>query len=131
MVRRVVEAVLASAASPVLVVTEHVGEPVLGEPILLDEIGISHLSFSVPDLDGLTKRLLAAGVIVSYHDPLVPRVTLDGGRVLESTAPDAVGADIVIVHTLHRFLDLSWLPEGQLVLDATYRLGDRVNRVTL
>ena len=49
-------------ASPVLVVTEHVGEAVLGEPILLDEIGISHLSFSVPDLDALTKELLAAGV---------------------------------------------------------------------
>lgn len=49
-------------ASPILVVTEHVGEPVLGEPIMLDEIGISHLSFSVPDLDSLTQRLLAAGV---------------------------------------------------------------------
>lgn len=49
-------------ASPVLVVTEHVGEAVLGAPILLDEIGISHLSFSVPDLDALTKELLAAGV---------------------------------------------------------------------
>ena len=49
-------------ASPVLVVTEHVGEPVLGAPIMLDEIGISHLSFSVPDLDRVTRRLLAAGV---------------------------------------------------------------------
>jgi catechol 2,3-dioxygenase-like lactoylglutathione lyase family enzyme len=48
--------------APVLVVTEHPGETVSGEPIMLDQIGISHVSFTVPDVQALTTRLLAQGV---------------------------------------------------------------------
>jgi glyoxylase I family protein len=46
---------------PVLVITEHPGETVGGAPIMLDQVGISHLSFTVPSVDDLTKRLLAQG----------------------------------------------------------------------
>jgi len=49
------------AAAPCLVVTEHPGEAVAGDPIMLDQVGISHLSFTVPSVEELTKRLLAQG----------------------------------------------------------------------
>ena len=51
-----------SGAAPVLVVTEHPGDPISGEPIMLDQVGISHMSFTVPDVQALTTRLLAQGV---------------------------------------------------------------------
>jgi catechol 2,3-dioxygenase-like lactoylglutathione lyase family enzyme len=46
---------------PFLVLTEHPGETVSGAPILLDQVGISHISFTVPNVETLTQRLLAAG----------------------------------------------------------------------
>lgn len=48
-------------AAPVLVFTEHPGETVSGEAIMLDQVGISHVSFTVPDVQALTTRLLAQG----------------------------------------------------------------------
>ena len=48
-------------ARPQLVITEHPGEPSDGEPIKLDQIGISHLSFTVPSVAQLTEELLAKG----------------------------------------------------------------------
>jgi glyoxylase I family protein len=46
---------------PILVITEHPGDAVSGEPIMLDQVGISHLSFTVGDVEELTTRLLAQG----------------------------------------------------------------------
>jgi catechol 2,3-dioxygenase-like lactoylglutathione lyase family enzyme len=37
-------------ARPQIVMTEHPGEPPDGEPIKLDQIGISHVSFTVPSV---------------------------------------------------------------------------------
>ena len=34
---------------------------VSGTPIMLDQIGISHVSFTVPNVDEVTQRLLAQG----------------------------------------------------------------------
>jgi catechol 2,3-dioxygenase-like lactoylglutathione lyase family enzyme len=51
----------AGATTPFLVLTEHPGDAISGEPIMLDQIGISHMSFTVPNVDELTKRLLAHG----------------------------------------------------------------------
>ena len=51
-----------SAAAPILVVTEHPGDPLSGAPIMLDQLGISHVSFTVPDVETLTARLLEHGV---------------------------------------------------------------------
>jgi catechol 2,3-dioxygenase-like lactoylglutathione lyase family enzyme len=50
-------------ARPQLVITEHPGEAPDGEAIKLDQIGISHLSFTVPSVPELTQQLLAKG----YH----------------------------------------------------------------
>jgi catechol 2,3-dioxygenase-like lactoylglutathione lyase family enzyme len=50
-------------ARPQLVMTEHPGEPPDGEPIKLGQIGISHVSFTVPSVARLTQQLLAKG----YH----------------------------------------------------------------
>ena len=47
--------------APFLVITEHPGDPLSGEPIMLDQIGISHVSFTVPDVEEVTKRLLTLG----------------------------------------------------------------------
>ncbi|MGE3540847.1 MAG: VOC family protein [Candidatus Tectimicrobiota bacterium] len=47
---------------PFLVLTEHPGETVTGTPIMLDQVGISHISFTVPNVGALTQRLLAQGV---------------------------------------------------------------------
>jgi glyoxylase I family protein len=51
----------AESSIPVLVITEHPGDAVGGAPIMLDQVGISHLSFTVASVDELTKRLLARG----------------------------------------------------------------------
>lgn len=48
--------------APFLVLTEHPGDAVSGEPIMLDQVGISHLSFTVPSVEAVTTRLLAQGV---------------------------------------------------------------------
>ncbi len=48
-------------ARPQLVMTEHPGEPPDGEPIKLDQIGISHVSFTVPSVAQLTQQLRAKG----------------------------------------------------------------------
>ena len=47
--------------APFLVLTEHPGDTVSGEPIMLDQVGISHLSFTVPSVEAVTARLLAQG----------------------------------------------------------------------
>ena len=44
-------------SAPYLVMTCHPGDDPDGEPIKLDQVGISHLSFSVNDLKGLVKHL--------------------------------------------------------------------------
>ena len=48
--------------APHIVMTEHPGDPPGGEPIVLDQVGISHLSFTVPNVAELTQDLLAKGV---------------------------------------------------------------------
>lgn len=60
--RRVVHLRYGDAQSvPFLVLTEHPGDTVSGTPIMLDQVGISHVSFTVPDVEAVTKRLLAHG----------------------------------------------------------------------
>lgn len=60
--RRVVHLRYGEAQSvPFLVLTEHPGETVSGAPIMLDQVGISHVSFTVPNVEEVTRRLLAQG----------------------------------------------------------------------
>jgi UDP-N-acetyl-D-glucosamine dehydrogenase len=73
--------------------------------------------------------LLAAGAQVRYHDPRVPELVTEGGTKLASVTPEP--ADLVIAHTPHQGLDLGWLREDQLLLDATYRFSGPSRRVAL
>jgi lactoylglutathione lyase len=61
--RRVVHLRYGEAQSvPFLVLTQHPGDTVSGTPIMLDQVGISHVSFTVPSVEALTQRLLTQGV---------------------------------------------------------------------
>lgn len=71
----------------------------------------------------IAEGLLAAGAIVVYHDPLIASMRLPGGHELTSVADAALfDADLVIVHTLHRVMDRSWIESARLILDTTYSL---------
>ena len=48
--------------TPSLVLTCHPGDEPDGEPIKLDQVGISHVSFTVGDVKGLAEELVAKGV---------------------------------------------------------------------
>jgi glyoxylase I family protein len=48
--------------APSLVLTSHPGEDSDGTPIKLDQIGISHLSFTVRDVKALAEELVSKGV---------------------------------------------------------------------
>ncbi|QNO38038.1 nucleotide sugar dehydrogenase [Protaetiibacter sp. SSC-01] len=79
-------------------------------------------------IHGLERR----GAIVEYLDPLCPQARMLDGRVTE-TVRDPLGfaPDLVVIHTRHRELDLSWIDERHLVLDASYRELAVPRRVTL
>ena len=49
-------------AQPFLVLTSHPGSEVEGDPIKLDQIGISHISFSVENVRAYAEELVAKGV---------------------------------------------------------------------
>ena len=77
-------------------------------------------------------ELIADGVAAGYYDPRFPSVHLpDGASLIGVDDPVDFHADLVLVHTAHRDVDLSWLTGQPLVLDATYRLGGLPNRVAL
>jgi len=48
-------------ATPTLTLTSHPGEAPDGQPILLDQVGISHISFGVADVASLADELVAKG----------------------------------------------------------------------
>ena len=50
------------STQPYLVLTSHPGDQVGGEPIKLDQKGISHISFGVEDLNAFAKELISKGV---------------------------------------------------------------------
>ena len=50
---------------PFLVLTSHPGDEVGGEPIKLDQIGISHISFGVEDVRAYAEELMAKGVALA------------------------------------------------------------------
>jgi catechol 2,3-dioxygenase-like lactoylglutathione lyase family enzyme len=47
---------------PSLVLTSHPGDQADGEPIKLDQVGISHISFTVTDVKALAEELTSKGV---------------------------------------------------------------------
>lgn len=69
-------------------------------------------------IHGLERR----GAIVEYLDPLCPQARLLDGRIAETVRdPLAFDPHLVVLHTRHRSLDLTWIEERHLVLDASYR----------
>ena len=60
--RRQVRLAFGVGAKPTLTMTCHPGEQPDGQPIKLDQIGISHISFTVPDVQALAEELMSKGV---------------------------------------------------------------------
>ena len=61
------------STQPYLVLTSHPGDQVGGEPIKLDQKGISHISFSVEDLNAFAEELISkdlplAGTMEDFTD---------------------------------------------------------------
>ena len=50
------------STTPSLVLTSHPGDQADGEPIKLDQVGISHLSFTVGDVKALAQELVSKGI---------------------------------------------------------------------
>jgi nucleotide sugar dehydrogenase len=69
--------------------------------------------------------LRALGASVDFHDPLVEVLRLPGGELTKGVH-DAqhYEADLVLVHTLHQCMDVSWLEDAPLILDTSYRLRE-------
>ena len=74
-----------------------------------------------PALDILT-HLRAMGAELEYHDPLVPRVEVDGALLLsQELTPERVrGADLVLITTAHSAVDYA-----MVVREATHVLDTR------
>ena len=62
--------------APSLVLTSHPGEDSDGTPIKLDQVGISHMSFTVSDVKALAEELVSKGVEMAA--PLEAFTVLDG-----------------------------------------------------
>ncbi len=71
--------------------------------------------------------LIAGGATVSYFDPFVESLA----GFTRCVDPAAEDWDLVVVHTMHPYTDLSWIEAQSAVLDATYRLPtlDAVERI--
>lgn len=80
----------------------------------------------------ILQRLHDLGAAVGYVDPHIPSAVLEGGMQLEPVEdPVSFRPTLVLLHTPHRAMDLQWMPDDQLVLDATYRSASMKNMVAL
>ena len=78
----------------------------------------------------IISECLAAGAEVTYTDRYVPQLQV-GDITLDSTAGSDVTADVVLVHTRHPDVELTWLADHEVVLDGTLRLDDVPQSVPL
>ena len=60
--RRRVSLSFGAGKKPTLTITSHPGEDIAGTPLKLDQMGITHFSFTVPDTTALLEELQARGV---------------------------------------------------------------------
>jgi len=63
--RRTVHIGWGEGKEPFLVMTTHPGDQSDGEPIKLDQVGVSHLSFTVKNVRGLADELVSKGVEIA------------------------------------------------------------------
>ena len=59
--RRRVSLSFGAGKKPTLTITSHPGEDIAGAALKLDQMGITHFSFTVPDTEALLDELLARG----------------------------------------------------------------------
>jgi UDP-N-acetyl-D-glucosamine dehydrogenase len=70
----------------------------------------------------IAERLGARGAQVSYYDPLIPSVDVEGVGLLESVvAPDPGEYDLVVAAVVHPGHSYEFLADVEHLLDATYR----------
>src|SRR5690606_32749984 len=80
----------------------------------------------------IIEALEAAHAVVGYVDPLFPSIELPNGRRLDTVEdPGSFGARLVLLHTRHRAVDLSWIGDDVLVLHGSYRETALPQRVAL
>jgi catechol 2,3-dioxygenase-like lactoylglutathione lyase family enzyme len=60
--RRRVSLSFGAGKKPTLTITSHAGEEIAGQALKLDQMGITHFSFTVPDATALMAELQAKGV---------------------------------------------------------------------
>jgi len=79
----------------------------------------------------IMEKLVHAQARVKYHDPYVPRVTLEGGKELTSvplTEAEVVEADCVLIVTDHSGIDYDWLVEKSVLVVDTRNATGKVAR---
>lgn len=74
----------------------------------------------------IMERLAAAGARVSYADPLVRNLQVQGVPIDAVPDPEASTWDLVIVHTVDADTPTEWLRGAPLVLDASFRLPSTI-----
>ncbi|WP_232050494.1 nucleotide sugar dehydrogenase [Actinoplanes sp. OR16] len=79
----------------------------------------------------IMQELTQRGAQVSYSDPFVETVTVDGLQMRSQDHPAEARWDLVVVHTVHPGAELSWLDRQPAVLDTTYRLNGIASRQTV
>src|SRR5664279_5246335 len=111
-----------------------VGRGLIGARVLV--VGVAYK----PDVEDVREspalevlaELAAKGATAAYYDPLCASVDLaDGTTLIGIDDPTGFNADLVLLHTAHHAVDLSWLKDQPVVLDATYRLADVPHRIVL
>jgi catechol 2,3-dioxygenase-like lactoylglutathione lyase family enzyme len=63
--RRRVSLSFGAGKKPTLTITSHAGEDISGAPLKLDQMGITHFSFTVSDATALMEELQAKGVLLA------------------------------------------------------------------
>ena len=105
------------------------GKPLKGASILV--LGVSY-KVDVGDIREspalkVMQQLYRRGAKVSFHDPYVPSVQLNGGWLPRAEFSNGAvrRADCVAILTPHRAYDLDWVAEqARLVFDARNAYGD-------
>jgi UDP-N-acetyl-D-glucosamine dehydrogenase len=69
----------------------------------------------------LIGHLRTAGAKVSYYDPLVPVMLLEGGILASTPDPDGGAYDLAIIHTVHPGVSYAWAADCPQILDTTSR----------
>lgn len=73
----------------------------------------------------ILQSLADLGADVAYTDAHVPAIALDSGTLLTSRSdPSRFSPHLVLLHTRHTDVDLSWIGAEHVVLDSTYRSRD-------